>query len=269
MKAMLAIPERTTQKRVTIERMRVRLLVASFALTVLLAGCGSSSSTTSTVTTTAVTTAETTTEPTPYAPLPNGEAGKFPDTIVTDSIAAATGSKTVHVTGSVTNEGKPLKLDLKLVTGVGGAGTVTVNGLTFQIVRIGPKAYFKGDAAFWSHFGGSGLGKLLTGRWIEASALTGDLASFTPLTDVTQLFTSVLGSHGPLLKGANNVTIGGKSAIGIFDTGLDASLFIAANGPPYPLKLEQKDGGLVTFDNWNESVPLQAPKGAVALDKLK
>ncbi|HWB21633.1 MAG TPA: hypothetical protein VG652_01955 [Gaiellaceae bacterium] len=246
--------------------MRVRLLAASFALTALLAGCGGSSpSTTSTFTPTA----ETTTEPIPYAPLPNGEKGKFPEQIVTDAIAAATKATTVHITGSVMNQGKPLKLNLDLVTGKGGSGTVSVNGLTFQIVRIGAKAYFKGDTAFWSHFGGTGLGPILNGRWIEASALTGDLASFTPLTDVNELFTSVLGAHGPLLKGSNNVTIDGKPAIGIVDTGQNATLFIAANGAPYPLKLEQSDGGLVTFDNWNAPVSLQAPKGAVELDKLK
>jgi hypothetical protein len=246
--------------------MRVRLLAVSFALTAMLAGCGGSSpSTTSTITSTA----ETTTEPIPYAPLPNGEKGKFPDQIVTDAIAAATSATTVHITGSVTNQGKPLKLDLNLVTGKGGSGTVTVNGLTFQIIRIGPKAYFKGDAQFWSHFGGTGLGAILNGRWIEASAVTGDLASFTPLTDVKELFTSVLGAHGPLLKGSDAVKIDGKPAIGIVDTGQSATLFIAANGAPYPLKLEQKDGGLVTFDNWNASVSLQAPKGAVELDKLK
>jgi hypothetical protein len=249
--------------------MRLLALVtaAAVAALALLAGCGGSSST---PTTTPVTsTVEITTSPTPFAPLPNGESGKFVDTIVDDAIAAASASKGVHIVGSVTNAGKPLKLNLNLVTGEGGSGTVTTNGLTFQIIRIGAKAYFKAGAAFWSHFGGSGLGAQLDNRWIEASATSGDLASFTPLTDVTQLFTSVLGSHGPLQKASGNITDNGRSAIAIVDSGLGSTLLVAANGPPYPLALEEKGGGVVTFNDWDQPVSLQAPKNAVELDKLK
>jgi hypothetical protein len=243
---------------------RLRVLLVAVALTALLAGCGGSSSSTSTSST-----AETTTSPTPYSPLPNGEAGKFPDTIVLDALAAAKASKGVHVVGSVTNGGKPLKLDLDLVTGEGGSGTVTSNGLTFEIVRIGAKAYFKGDAKFWSHFGGGAARSLPVGTWIEASAVTGDLAAFTPLTSVQQLFSAVLGSHGPLEKATGLVRANGKAAIAIIDSGLGSTLLVSANGPPYPLGVEEKGGGVVTFDHWNQPAPLTAPKNALELDTLK
>lgn len=240
--------------------MQLRALAVAAAVTSLLAGCGGSSS--------GLTTSSTSTA-SPYAPLPNGEAAKFPDTIVDDAIAAATGATTVHIVGSVLNAGKPLKLNLDLATGKGGAGTVTINGLPFQIVRIGATAYFKGGAAFWNHYGGSGLGAQLNGRWVEASATTGDLASFTPLTDVKQLFSSVLGSHGPLEKAVNQLEINGEAAIPIVDSGSNDTLFVAANGHPYPLKLAEKNGGSVTFDRWNQPFSLQAPKNAVELDSLK
>ena len=233
---------------------RAWLAVGSLALTVLLAGCGGSSHSTA---------------GTGYAPQPNGERSKFPDQIITDAIAAADSAKSVHISGSVINSGKPLKLDLDLVTGKGGAGTVTLNGLTFQIVRIGSKAYFKADATFWRHFGGAALGAALSGRWIEASATSGDLASLTPITDVEQLFQSVLGSHGPLEKAANTVAIGGQPTIGIIDSGQGATVFIAADGEPYPLKLLQSGGGSVVFERWNAEPALTAPAGALDFDKLK
>jgi len=257
-----AHPTQTCHHRV----MRLRALVTAAAVAALLAGCGGSSNT---PTTPATSTAEITTTPTHLAPLPNGEAGKFADTIVDDAIAAANASKGVHIVGDVSNAGKPLKLNLNLVTGKGGSGTVTTNGLTFQIIRIGTKAYFKAGSAFWSHFGESGLGAQLDNRWIEASATSGDLASFTPLTDVTEVFTSVLGSHGPLEKAAGNVTDNGEAAIAIVDSGLGSTLLVAANGTPYPLGLEEKGGGVVTFSDWDRPVALQAPKNAVQLDKLK
>jgi hypothetical protein len=240
--------------------MRLRALVIAAAVATLLAGCGGSSSSPAT--------ASTSTD-SPYVPLPNGELAKFPDTIVDDAIAAASNAKAVHILGSVSDHGKPLKLNLNLVTGKGGYGTVAINGLTFQIVRIGDKAYFKGDATFWSHFGGGALGTVLNGRWIEASATTGDLASFTPLTDVKQLFSGVLGSHGPLQKASQTVKANGKDAVAIVDSGLGTTLFVAADGPAYPIGLEEKGGGTVTFDRWNESISLVAPKNAVELDKLK
>ena len=245
--------------------MRLRALATAVAAAALLSGCGGSSSSTTTSSTSTPSTSTTS----PYALLPNGEAAKFADTIVDDAIAAASGATAVHIVGSVTNAGKPLKLNLNLVNGKGGAGTVTVNNLMFNIVRIGPKAYFKGGVAFWSHFGGSGLGTQLNGRWIEASATTGDLASFTPLTDLKELFTSVLGTHGPLEKATNQLKINGEPAIAIVDSGSNDTLFVAADGPPYPLKLAEKDGGVVTFDRWNQPVSLEAPKNAVELDKLK
>jgi hypothetical protein len=243
--------------------MRLRALVIAAAVATLLAGCGGSSSSSSSPSTASTSTTS------PYVPLANGELGKFPDTIVDDAIAAASSATTVHIVGSVTNHGKLLKLNLNLVTGKGGYGTVAINGLSFQIVRIDEKAYFKGDATFWSHFGGGTAGALLNGRWIEASATTGELASFTPLTDVKQLFASVLGSHGPLEKASQIVKANGKDAVAIVDSGLGTTLFVAADGPAYPLALEEKGGGIVTFDHWNASLSLVAPKNAVELDKLK
>jgi hypothetical protein len=245
--------------------MRLRALVTVVAGTALLSGCGGSSSSPTTSSTSLPSTSTTS----PYAKLPNGEAAKFADTIVDDAIAAASRATSVHIAGSVLNAGKPLKLDLNLANGQGGAGTVAVNGLAFNMIRIGTKAYFKGGPAFWSHFGGSGLGTQLNGRWIEASATTGDLATFTPLTDLKELFTSVLGTHGPLEKATNQLKINGEPAIAIVDSGSNDTLFIAADGPPYPLKLAEKDGDSVTFDRWNQSVSLQAPANAVELDKLK
>ena len=72
---------------------------------------------------------------------------------------------------------------MHLVAGEGGEGHLVVNGLSFDIVRIGDTAYFKGDDDFWRQFGGEAAVQLLHDRWLEAPATSGDLASFTPLTD--------------------------------------------------------------------------------------
>ena len=82
-------------------------------------------------------------------------------------------AKAVHVHGSGRTGGSPIELDLRLVAGEGGAGTLLTNGLRFEMVRIGDRAYFKGDEAFWRQVGGDAAVELLRGRWLAASATTG------------------------------------------------------------------------------------------------
>src|SRR6185437_3333993 len=134
-----------------------------------------------------------------------------------DAKAATDTAMSVHVAGARTTGGTPLKVDLLLVAGKGGRGTITANGVTFQLVRIGQNAFFKGDATFWRQFGGSGLAQLLKGRWLKAPADRGQLSAFTPLTDVGKFFDAVLGSHGTLEKG-DETTIDGQKAIAVKDS---------------------------------------------------
>ena len=115
-----------------------------------------------------------------------------------DAKAAATSAKAVHVSGAITDAGQPLTLDITIVKGAGGQGTMSESGLKFEIIRVGNKAYIKGSAAFLRKFAGAAGAQLLRGKWLQGSATTGDLAALAPLTDITKLFNGALGSHGKL-----------------------------------------------------------------------
>jgi hypothetical protein len=220
--------------------MRRCLLLLLFAI--LLAGCGGSKG--------------------------NGEADKSADQIIADAKAATHTATSVHVAGARTTGDTPLKVDLVLVAGKGGKGTITVNGLTFQLVRIGADAYFKGDATFWQQFGGSGLAQLLNGRWLKAPANTGQLSSFTPLTDVGKFFDAVLGSHGKLQKG-DETTIDGQKAIAVKDTSQGGTLYVSTTGKAYPLAIDTRSGGdRITFTAWDAAVSLKPPAKAVDFSSL-
>src|SRR3954451_321826 len=106
-------------------RMGRRLLVGT-AIALALAGCGGSSS--------------------------NGEAKKPADQVVADAQKAALAGSSVHVTGTITDNGTPLKLDMTLVKDKGGKGTLSENGLKFELVRVGDTAYIRGSDAFWKQF---------------------------------------------------------------------------------------------------------------------
>ena len=203
------------------------------------------------------------------ADSPNGEAGKSIPQILADVQAAAGGAHSVHVTGSDPSGSSPFALDLQLVAGRGGKGTIDQGTLDFRIVRIGGKAYFEGAAAFWRHFTGAGGAELFKGKWIEASATSGQFASLTSLTSISTFFHQVLGSHGRLVEGKTTM-IRGRPAFALVDTTEGGTLFIAATGPPYPLEVTSPGGkGAVRFEDWNQPVRLAVPPDPISLASLK
>ena len=56
--------------------------------------------------------------------------------------------------------------------------------MTFEIVSVGGKVYFKTDAAALQQLGGGIAAQLLQGRWIVAPASLGQLSSLLALTDI-------------------------------------------------------------------------------------
>jgi hypothetical protein len=186
---------------------------------------------------------------------------KTPAQILAAAVQAVDGATSVHIVAAGTSGGRPLRFDLKLVAARGGEGTVTENGLTFQMVRIGTKAYFEAGATFWKKFAGSVGPQLFDGKWIEASATSGQLASLTPLTSLRTFITGVLKSHGTLAVG-KSATVGGRSAIALNDTTEGGTLYIAASGTPYPLEITSsgRAGGTVKFESWNQRFSLAPPK---------
>ncbi|MEI8104637.1 MAG: hypothetical protein WCH31_02195 [Actinomycetes bacterium] len=226
--------------------MRLRAVSVVVAAASLVAGCGSSK------------------------PASNGEAAKTPTQIIADALAAAGRATSVHLTGSGTSSARPLHLDLHLVMGKGGTGSVTLEGLTFDILRIGGKAYFQGGPGFWSHFGGKDAAALLKDRWLVAPATSREFASFTPMTDARSLLPDILNDHGTL-KVIGTTTLNGVAAIEIRDTTRGGTLYIAATGEPYPIEIVQPPDGKLDFGGWNDTVDLTAPHDTVslsALDKL-
>jgi hypothetical protein len=191
----------------------------------------------------------------------NTESLKTPTQILAATKKAVNTATSVHLVATGTSSGSPIAFNLKLATGRGGEGTITENGLTFQIVRIGTKAYFEGGTAFWKKFGGSIGPQLFDGKWIEASATSGQLASLTPFTSMRTFITSLLDTHGTLKVG-RSATIDGRPAIALTDTTQGGTLYIAATCMPYPLEITQPKGagGTIKFESWNQPFGLTAPK---------
>jgi hypothetical protein len=200
----------------------------------------------------------------------NGVASKSADEIVAAAKAAADSATSVHAYGSGSDNGVPLVIDLHIVAGKGGKGSLAEHGVSFQLVRIGPTAYIKGSRAFYKKFAGPAAAQLLQGKWLKASATTGQLASLTPLTDLNKFFDTALANHGKLEK-SGQTTLRGVQVIGIKDTTKGGTLYVATTGKTYPIEVTKTgaSGGTLTFDQWNQTVSLSAPPNAVDISKLK
>jgi len=210
---------------------------------VLLAGCGGSK----------------------QAAAPNDEASKPADQVLADSKAAATSASSAHVAGNIVSNGTHITLDLALARDKGAKGSVSINGLGFDLVKIGDTAYIKGSDAFYRHFAGSAVAQLIHGKWIKAPTTSKQFRPFAALASVSGIFAEIGAHHGRLVNDGKT-TFKGQPVVVIRDASDNSKLYVAATGKPYPVALVGGKGsqtGAVTFSDWNESVSLSAPSGAL------
>ncbi len=200
----------------------------------------------------------------------NGVAAKSPAAIVGAAVEATAGVRSVHVSGSIVSGGSPIMLDLDLVAGKGGRGSMTANGLSFQLVAIGKVLYINAGPAFWRHFGGAAAAQLFKGKWLKASASSSDFASLASLTNVHGLFSKLLTSHRKLAKGATT-TVNGQKVVAVNDATKKGTLYVATTGKPYPVEIMGggAKGGQIVFDRFNESVSLTAPANSIDISQLQ
>ncbi|HWC87967.1 MAG TPA: hypothetical protein VG388_15645 [Solirubrobacteraceae bacterium] len=199
----------------------------------------------------------------------NGVASKAPNAIVTSALSAIDKAKSAHISGRVVSSGSPITLDLDLVSGKGGKGSMSEGGLGFKILVLHHQIYLNGSPNFWKHFGGAAAAQVFQGKWLKAPA-SGQFASLAQLSDLHALLGTVLSTHGTLTK-IGTTHISGQSAVGVRDSTNGGTLYVATTGPPYPLAILKggSQGGRVTLGKFNESVTLSPPANAIDISKFK
>jgi hypothetical protein len=226
----------------------MRLRASVVAVMLLLAGCGGGS--------------------TPHTasrgPV-NGVADRAPGQIVAAAVRTIDSARSVHVVGSIADNGIQVRLDLHLARGRGGEGEVSENGLGFQLISAGKVLYIQGSRAFWIHFGGANAAKLFHGRWLKAPD-SGQFATLGKLATTQGLVGQLLSKHGNLSRGGQ-VTVDGQPAVGVIDRTQGGTLFVAATGRPYPLEIIRRgsDGGYVKFTDFNGPVTITPPRKSISL----
>jgi hypothetical protein len=192
-----------------------------------------------------------------------GLAAASADEILAQSRQALLAAGSVHVKGTVRSADVPYKLDLRMVRKVGATGSVAERGTSLGVVRIKDVAYVQLDQASWRAVtGSSASARQFAGKYLKVTASNEDaFKPFLTLTDVDQVFDTLLVPTGSVTKGPVT-TIGGRKVIELrIDGGRTGDVFVALDGPPYPVRLSYGRGTAqqVNLDGFGRKVTLKAP----------
>jgi hypothetical protein len=160
---------------------------------------------------------------------------------VEKAAAATDAAGSYRVTGEVTHEGERLNADVR-IKGKDIYGTATTSQGTVKVLRVGADVYLQADPAFWKMFGGSAaetIGTLFKGKWVKTSAANKQWSEFASIGDVTQMVKTF--GTSTITKG-DLKTVNGVSAIELKEAS-GASIFVAATGEPYIVRVEMRDKG--------------------------
>lgn len=198
--------------------------------------------------------------------------GKLPaDQIQSKTRAAAESAAALRLSGNVVASGRTYRLDMRLNSD-GGSGSVTAEGTTFQLLRVGKKLYLKADAGFWTKADGKGddpdaAADKLDGKYVKVPSGDPAYKKFSGFTDKDVLLDGLLTLHGSLETDGHHEQAGTRTIRITGDKGDGGTLDVSLEGQPYPLRLARAGGaGTLTFSAWGRDFPLTEPEKDETVD---
>lgn len=195
--------------------------------------------------------------------------GKLPAAqIQSRTRAAADTADAVHLSGNVVTNGRTYRIDMRLKPD-GGSGSVTSQGATFGLLRIGSQLYLKADAEFWDHADGgdTGAADKLDGKYVKVPQDDPAYKRFSGFTDKGVLLDGLLTLHGTLATDGRHEQSGVRTIRLTGDQGSGGTLDVSLEGTPYPLRLVRAGGaGTLTFSDWGRDFALEKPGKSDTVD---
>jgi hypothetical protein len=196
--------------------------------------------------------------------------GKLPaDRIQAKTRAAADAASAVRLSGTVVTSGRTYRLDMRLKAD-GGTGSVTSNGATFKLLRVGEQLYLKADAGFWNQADGKdgdGAGGKLDGKYVKVPQGDPAYKKFSGFTDKDVLLAGLLTLHGSLATDGHHEQSGTRTIRITGDHGSGGTLDVSLEGTPYPLRLVRAGGaGTLSFSDWGRDFRVAEPAKSETVD---
>ncbi|MFI8238322.1 hypothetical protein ACIF83_13825 [Streptomyces sp. NPDC085866] len=196
----------------------------------------------------------------------NGVGKLSPEQIQTKTRAAADAAPAVRLSGTVVTSGRTYKLDMRLKDD-GGTGSVTSQGSTFGLLRVGEQLYLKADADFWSHGGDTGAAGKLNGKYVKVPQGDPAYKKFSGFTDKAVLLGGLLTLHGKLATDGHHDQSGTPTIRITGDAGSGGTLDVSLQGKPYPLRLVRAgSAGTLSFSDWGKDFTVTEPAKSETVD---
>ncbi len=200
------------------------------------------------------------------------DGGDFASSPAEDIVAAAKADmadlEAVKVSGTVTNDGQEISIDIQSSSDGDCTGSIGVDDGTAELLGVAGETWMRPDEAFWRSFAGGNAEQVLTlvgGKWV---VIPSEDDSFNQFCDVDELLDqllkdddedestySVQGTED--LDGDEVVLIDNEDPEDGTSTG-----YVLVDSPHYLVKIEKTDGedtGSVTFSEFNEEFEVEAP----------
>ncbi|GGL78056.1 lipoprotein [Streptomyces fumigatiscleroticus] len=198
--------------------------------------------------------------------------GKLPaDKIQARTRTAAESAAAVRLHGTVAAGERTYTLDMRLKSG-GGTGSVTAEGTTFRLLRVGEQLFLKADAEFWAHGDGRGdedtaAAEKLGGKYVKVPQGDPAYKKFSGFTDKDVLLDGLLTLHGTLATDGYHEQAGVRTIRITGDEGSGGTLDVSLEGRPYPLRLVRAgSAGTLRFSDWGRDFALKEPAKDETLD---
>jgi hypothetical protein len=196
-----------------------------------------------------------------YATQTNGVEQQSPAQVREAAAAALKAAKSVHVTGTAINNGKPVRVDLR-IQGNASSGTMELEGVKLEIITIGNATYLKADQQTWATLGvPAAAGQRLADRWVKTRSqqVTG-LTGFS----LDNLAGQLMKGDSPWEPTVEQTTLDGIQVVVISQRD-GSKLYVANTGPPYPRRGEKRgaNAGRTDFTEYGADFHITAPADAV------
>lgn len=174
--------------------------------------------------------------------------------------AAANGAASVHMTGSVPQGKQTATFDVRF-SGTSVAGTLGVNGHSFDVLVLGGATYIKVDAAFLNAENApASVCAKVCGKYVELTASTASqIASFLSMQALVTTAFSARNISSAAAGGCvfSPVTRNGQTVLECRQGAY--TLDVSAHGKPYIVYFGGPHGEYISFSDWNGVAPPTAP----------
>ena len=201
-----------------------------------------------------------------------GDGGDFAKGPAQDIVDAAKSDmadlEAVKVSGTVTNDGQEITIDIQSSAAGDCTGSIGVDDGTAELLGVGGETWMKPDEAFWRSFAGESAEQVLTlvgGKWVVIPA---EDDSFNQFCDVDELLDQLLEDDDDdestyTVKGTEDLD--GDEVVLVDNEDPEdgtSTGYVLVDAPHYLVKIEKTDGedtGSVTFSEFNEEFEVTPP----------